>query len=426
MIGGISIINKRIYISYSPGRSVEYCFWKYFFQISGIWVKDEVIKGHWKIDTAKTPHLVIFSRNDESNYGNLYPNIVYCVRKKSNKASYRRDIIKLEWWNGYYHEVLNQLFFEDVNLLRFLNEMMNIFAGQYRVGSKEKVSDGLWSSVWLFHEIAQAAMRDEWDKQISNNAAKAMILLEKKGKDSSVSWYYQYASLYCEYMRYGVNRNAVTRMRWSESLLEKCSGLAEKGGWSMALSLLAGRISLLTSTQNKYAVSYFKNILRYDDQAELLYEVGHIYEKAYGDKKMAWHYYQLAYQQDSYYYRAVYKIAVKLEMEGDWLYAMGAYSRVRKIIASMQEQVKNNISIRELEYEYKSCKNILQLCRQYMNDIEFQNGLRGQIIDMNENTERYINFDKLAKLMFLEKDRKQKKNEIMEELRKNLNTECCY
>ena len=102
-----------------------------------------------------------------------------------------------------------------------------------------------------------------------------------------MSWYYQYASLYCEYLQYGVDRDAITRMRWSESLLEKCSGLAVTSGWSMALSLLAGRISLFTSTQNKNAGSYFKNILRYDVQAELLYEVGHIYEKAYGDKKRA-------------------------------------------------------------------------------------------------------------------------------------------
>ncbi|MCM1236222.1 MAG: hypothetical protein NC489_39585 [Ruminococcus flavefaciens] len=413
----------NIYISYSPECSVEYCFWKYFFQVSGFWVKEERIAENWRIKYNQTPHLVIFDKKHEKNYGTECPRIVYCVRK-SSKVPPRRDLIKSDWWKGYYYSVLNQLFGEDDDLLPFLKRMMRIFVGANDPDRPQDTGNGLWSAVWLFHEIAQMAARENWDRQIADKAAESARFLKKERSSTPADWHCLYAILYCEYMQYGVNRSGIYRMREGQRLLEKCRELSVISGWSPALSFLAGRICLLTSTQNKYAVHYYSTITEREVQPDLLYETGHIYEKAYGDKKRAWHYYQLVYRQDPNYYRAVYKIALKLEAEDDWLHALGTYSRVRKIIECLK--VKNDISIRGVEYEYKSCKKILQLCRWHINDIEFQDSYRRRIIDMNENPGSYINFDKITKHMFTESELAQKRQEIMEELRSRLDTDCCY
>lgn len=412
----------KVYISYSAMRSVEYCFWKYFFEVCGIWVSEEIITEDWEMDKTKVPQLVIMDKKDETNYLEQSPRIVYCVRKSANMPRTRKDIVRMEWWKKYYYSVLVELFRGDRDL-DCLMRLMGIFAGEINADLKVKTEEGLWSATWLFHELAQSAEKKEWDRQIRDKAMETIETLLNTTEDILKSSYCQYAILYCKYLQCGVNRSSINRMNQTKELLIECEKLADKMGWTPALLFLAGKMSLLTSAENKYAVNYFDRIIKYEARADLLYEIGHIYEKAYGNVKRAWEYYQLAYRQEPDYYRALYKLAVKLETEDRWMQAISVYNRVRKIVAKKEKY--DSISVRELEYEYKSCKNILRICRRYIDDYELQNSYRLRIRDMNQNTFNYIRLDKLIKKMFLKENQAQKKEEILEELQKKINFVCC-
>lgn len=407
----------RIYISYSPGSSIVYCFWKYFFQSCGVWVTSEKIGKYWQIDRSKKPHLVILDKKTRMKYDTLSPNIVYCVKSKDAAEHSRKDLVDVKQWENMYYSVIRQLFEGDENLSSFI-ELVSIFGGTYNTVSREVMEEGLWSAVWLFHEIAQQAENRDWDREICDKAERAICALRQAKK---YTWHNEYMRLYCRYLQCGVNRSSIDRMYECKELLEQCGRLAGRE-WNPSLAFLAGKISLLTSTENKYAVFYFNEICEHDPQTDILYEIGHIYESAYGEYSRALKYYQKAYKMDHDYYRSLYKFAVKLEDSSDWRGALSVYSDVRQIIQRVK--LKNDIGVRDFEYEYKSCRRMLWLCQKYMNDSKVEDAFQNHLEDMDHNLEEHISFEILFMKMFTKENRLKKRLEMNDILHVKLDTVC--
>jgi len=407
----------RVYISYSPGSSIVYCFWKYFFRSCGVWVTSEKIGRDWQIDKNKRPQLVILDKKTWMKYEAPSPNIVYCVKAKGSADQIRKDLIFVNQWENMYYSVIRQLFEGDENQSSFM-ELIGIFGGKYDFPSGKIIEEGLWSAVWLFHEIAQQAGNKIWDREICEKAKEAIDALHRAKK---YTWHNEYMRLYCQYLQCGVNRSSAERMSACTNLLERCGSLSGRE-WNPSLAFLAGKVSLLTSTENKYAVFYFNEISKYDLQTDILYDIGHIYETAYGEYSTALKYYQKAYKLDNDYYRALYKFAVKLENEDDWRGAISVYSDVRQIIHKVK--LKNDIGVRDLEYEYKSCRKMLGLCSKYLNDPDVEEALQNHIEAMHQDPGKYISFKKLFKIMFIKENRQKKEAEMSDVLLMKLDTVC--
>lgn len=394
-----------------------YCFWQFFFRCCGVWVTTEKIGKSWRLDKTKRPQLVLMDKNTQGKYEDPTPNIVYCVKTLGDLERGRKDLIKINPWVDMCYGVVQKLLEGDENLNSFI-ELLDIFGGEYGLYNREMVKEGLWSAVWLFHEIAQQAQKKEWDVEISQKADRAISAVQDAKR---FSWHHEYMVLYCKYLKCGVCRSSINRMILCEELLNQCGNLS-RDEWNPALAFLAGKISLLTPTENKYAVYYFKEINNYEPQADILYELGHVYETAYGEDTLALKYYQKAYQQDRSYYRALYKFAMKLEGMEDWRGAISVYSRIRQIIQKVK--LKNAVGIRDLEYEYKSCRRMLFLFGEYLNDLEVEEAFRDHIRDMNQNLDSYVSFKKLFEKMFLKENRKQKEWEVAEVLYQRLENGC--
>ena len=385
----------RIYISYSAGASVEFCFWKYFFQTCGIWITPKIIKKNWHLDEIQTPHLIILDSSDEDKINSqMYDNVVYCVRKSSKAGQRRKDVIKVVWWNQFYHDVLNHLFKNNRNLKEW-HILLNIYNGNENKVSNEVQQEGLWGANWLFHEMGTSA--ETWDNEIKSTVIKTVRMLQCYKGTMGNFWNYQYMLLYCDYLLCGVNRSQISQIYTCKELLERCEEFAQEKGWFPILHVLAAKIAVLVPTENKYAVSYLKNAVEYEEQADLLYEIGHVYEKAYGDRAKAMQYYLEANMCDLDYYRAVYKLAIEFENNNRWIMAMEKYKEIQEIIYNMR--VGNSISVRELEYEYKTCRRIVQICKKKLEASEMEENYQQRINELIQNPYKSVNFHKLIRVM---------------------------
>lgn len=410
----------RVYISYSPDCSVTYCFWNYFFQACGISVIEKKIDEKWKLDNSKVPQLVICKHADlqQNDKGNS-KNIVYCFKDIPEEKSGNNV-------EDYYRNIINVLF-EDDEEKEILYTLLCIFgeigdAGQVS-GAWQPIPGSLWSASWLFHEIAQSN-EGRWDKEIYQKCWEVLELLDQKKEDIGKNWNYKFLRLYCEYIQCGVRgRNFTARAQGCKELLVKCRELAKDQGWLPQLCVLTGKICNLSSTENKYAVSYYRRAAGSERKASLYYDIGHVYEKAYGDMDKAMEYYGMAYRSDNQYFRALYKLAVQEEDKGKWKEAITSYSRVRCIIG--KDRVKDSISVCELEYDYKTCRKILLLTRKNISDEEVFAHYQNEIRQMHDHIEKYADYSNLTKKMFCGSESQKKNKEIMDELYKKLDTECC-
>lgn len=406
-------MNIHVHLSYNLECSVEYCFWKNFFLACGIWTSHEIINENWEISNySKNMNLVILNEKNLSNCEKEYSKTVFCIQ--SSNFFIRDDIVKIDWEKGYYYDVLSKLFSGDKILLRFLNKMMGLFTGFYKGQRLEH--GGLWGATWLF-SYAQMSNRKEWNIQISEIALQIIEILKEEKKESNSNWNYNYALIFCEYLRYGVTQNEIYRMRKSDFLIDKCDELASVNGWNSSLVFLASQICLLTTTKNKDSIYYLQDIPNFYQNSDLLYTIGFVYKNAFGYDKKALECYQKAYFTNQNNYRALYRIAKKIENDGNWINALGTYAEIRRIIEELR--TKDDISIQKLEYEYKCCKSMLQICKRYVNDLELQRDFTFHLENICMQPDKYVNLDKILTLMF-DGEKSQKEEEFMDELQKNL------
>ena len=205
--------------------------------------------------------------------------------------------------------------------------------------------------------------------------------------------------VYCDYILCGVKqKNFFDRSLECDRILEKCRQLSDKIGWTSALCLLAARVSRLSHIEEKFALSYYRSVLRRQQDSEVLFEMGQIYENLYGEYDDAVTYYEQAIRYNNQYYRAVYEYALYLEREDKWMKALNLYEHIRKNIKNVPQG--NTITVKDIEYDYKALKRIYWIVRGNIDSKSMQKDLEREVIDYRKNLIKRNDFHNLVQVMF--------------------------
>lgn len=400
----------RIWISYSASESVEYCCLKYFFQACGIWAVDYRERREPK---EAEIHLCILGVDDAQYIQPYTDSRSYLVKRNSTFQSLlcRRDVMEFKWKNaGKNLDMLMERLFQKKEESEIMKELISMYM-------KEK----LWGASWLFHEIAYED-NPSWDDYIEEVCIRTKEQLEKSGLFFN-SWNHRFMKTYCDYMLCGVSvKSTISRSARCSDLLQQCGRLAEERGWVSSLCILAARICGMSKLEEKYALNYYRSARKYGDSSENFYDIGHIYEKLYGEYADAMEYYKMSWKWNNGNYRALYKIAMDMEEKGDWMNALRLYENIRKYIRENREE--NSISIKKTEYEYKVLRRIIWLVKMHMEDGKLLNQLQEELEALRNHLKTRTDFKKLAHCMFGKEHEKEKETEILEELRKKVLRTC--
>ena len=253
------------------------------------------------------PHLLILGNADrECILPEIQKNRIYLVKKDtvSKEILERADIVEISRWENSYKDarIILQKLLKHYDDCRGLLELQKIF-----------IEENLWSALWIYNELAFKEPNDLYDNYISTACQKAF---ERIGEQLS-EWHNSFMILYCEYIQCGVSvRKTMKRAVECRRLLEKCDEMAEQYGWSASLCAMAGKICGLSQAEQRYALNYYRSTPKQDMNAELFYNIGHIYEKMLGDNDSAATYYRRSYWYDKGYFRTIYKLAMEQEREG--------------------------------------------------------------------------------------------------------------
>ncbi|MBP3489065.1 MAG: hypothetical protein J6K53_11780 [Roseburia sp.] len=410
----------RIFISYSSTENVTYCFWKYFFEACGVWVSAQEIEHDWQRLSTEEPCLFILGSEDVKQLlPDIFPNYFYLVKKNKTFDSFvkkkRKDVAQVQRWDeagegfGKVIDYLVPVHYEKQQFRKFLDIFMR---------------NRMWSASWLFHEVAQQG-KGRWDGMISDICQSTLADLKqmpqsKGGNDKK--GHILFIRLYCKYVDAGVrDRSFMSRITAVEELMVEWQELVRCCGRTPSVYVLAGKISTMSPIESKYAPEYYKEATEYEERPEILYDIGHIYEKVYGDNERALKYYKKAYDCDRRYYRAIYKLAVSLELRGKWMEALVGYGKIMNILDGRTGD--SRISIREIEYEYKTCKKMRELYRSNIDSEELIKRYDVKLNDLYEGLKTRKDFDKLVHCMLPKNE--EVRDEIIEEILEKFNVICC-
>lgn len=401
---------NRIWISYSGSETVEYCCLKYFFQACGIWTVDY---REMKEPAEEEIHLVILGVNDAEYMQPYIDDRVYLMKRNSTFRLFlsRKDVVEFKWKNARENlNVLMERLFKEPAECEIMRELIDTFM-------KEK----MWGAAWLFHEITYEE-NSSWDSLIADICVKTKERLKKSSLYMD-SWNHKFMNVYCDYMLCGVSiKSTFSRSARCRELLQKCGLLAEERGWMPALCILTAKICSMSKLEEKYALNYYRSVRKHGDSSDNLYDIGHVYEKLYGDYASAMDYYKKSWKWNNSNYRPLYKIAVDAEDKGDWMNALRLYETIRKRIRENVEE--NSISIRKIEYEYKVLKRIIWLVRMHMNDEKLLRQLQEELKVLQNSLTTRTDFKKLVHCMFGKENEKEKEVEILKELQKKVLRTC--
>lgn len=381
---------EKLYISYSLSERIVFNFWKSFFQICGIWLEEEEIWEENFHHFENLPHLLILGTKDEKFISPVEKEgYVYLVKKNAKFAKYeaRSDVIKMDRWEKtgkIFLMVLEKLLGSRGEVIQ-LTSLLKIF-------TQEK----LWSVMWLYNEMSFC--KDEFYNDYIKSACEK-TLWKLKGKDG---WHYNYMKLFCLYMIYGISGASLpSPSNECIMLLEKCDELSERSGWSSSLYMLAGKVCELSQTECRYALNYYRSITDNDRNAEVLYCIGHSYEKIMKDIDSAIYCYKESYRLDPDYFRAAYKVAIKLEEDGKWMAAFLIYGKIELVL--MKYSLREAISIKEIEYRYKIYKKLIGICDRYISGYTWRTSYKTEIDNMIGQIKQGKIFTKLLYFMFGDK-----------------------
>lgn len=405
---------NRIWMSYSRSEAVEYCCLNYFFQACGIWaVNCEEQTG----SSEEEVYLSILGPDEISSIPPYFEGHIYLVKRNSTTISLRRkDVVTFKWHRAEegFGQLMGQLF-QNAEECTGIRELIKIF-----------MQEKLWSAFWLYHEVAYEE-NPSWDAYISEICKKVKKQL-RISKLFPASWHHRFMSLYCDYILCAVSeKSMISRSVRCSDLLNQCMELSEKSGWIPGLCILAARICRLSKLEEKYALYYYRSVMKYGDSSENLYDIGNVYEKLYGDPESAMDYYKKSWQMDRSNYRSLYKIAVDLEDRGEWMNALRRYEWIR--FQLKRDKAKNSISTRKIEYEYKVQKRIIWLVKLHMDDVELLKLFQKELQALEESLRTRTDFRKLIHCMFGKEGQKtkgetEKEEEILRELQKRVMRVC--
>lgn len=388
---------KKIYITYDSNETVTYSFWKQFFLMSGVWVVGNKLENANKADFYNDQideyylHLYLLAEKSlfviEEN--DVKQNVFYFIDERNYVANPtyhdRTDVLMYNWkqQNTFIDAIKKIDFREDIKYSKLL---------------KIYIDTSLWLSTWLYFDLAYEKIT-EWDSWILDNSVMAienLDILKKTHVSRADSWHYEFMDLYCCYIRTAIeNREYEDRKTQVQLLLERGNLLALESGWQPALCNLCAAISSLSPLENKVAIVYYKGILEYDKNSQIMYNIGKIYEKVYGDIEMAVRYYTRA-DENGRYYRARYKIASYFEQKGEWKKALAIYESIFKALGEKFENPSfNSVTVYDIEYYIKviiKIKNILTQKFSYSGD--------GMDRLIEEKKEKIVNLSHLIRMVY--------------------------
>lgn len=412
---------KRIFISYNVNEKETYHFWEMFFQLCGIWVSP-CFQEFREPEMENEMHLWILGTLDVDRVKpKAEKNIVYIKKGNSTFQKYknRKDIIELKWSdkeNSSFKQVINLLFLEHKDAEQ-LNGILDLFR-EYR----------FWGTMWLFHELA-VKDQSRFDDRIVKSCQEFLSALQGRALAPETQ-YVKYMSLYCEYMMKSAEVRSLTdRTLVCKSLITKCEETAQEIGWTPALELLMGKICEMSPAEIKYAISFYESVVEYEEKAQILYDIGHIYETICGEWEKASKYYEKTYLRDENYYRGLYKIALFEERSDEWKRALKCYGKILSIL----EIIGDDISVYGMMYEYKVKRRLREIFRRYFSGLDLSDIYSMQITDfrndlknysdvnlngekVKRSEEKFKNFDRLFHCMFGNEDKAIKKRVLTEVL----------
>lgn len=397
------MINK-ICIYYSDSEAHTFCFWKHFLEICGVFVSGKKIFADTKkIEDTEANMFILGNEDIRWIESEKKENEIYLVKKNATFKSLkgREDIATVQWRDAKYNfYVIEYLFSQDIDDMHEMEELMAVF-----------IEKKLWGSMWLFHEIAHDG-KSCFDEMILDACEKTIKELKQKKRVENM-WHVNFMSLYCQYMRVGVKTHSLlSRMNECKELILESVKLAKTGGWKPALCVLTGQICDLSSGEKKYAINFYNQALLFQENSEILYKIGQIYEKVYGDNSMALEFYEKAVKADTYYFRARYKIADAEERENQWEKALKEYLKIEYLLRICEKP----ISIFEILYLYKVRAKILMIYRKHILNQDIINMYSEKLVNFNYELKRNQKFNTMLHCMFGKQKEEEIREKIMQEI----------
>lgn len=347
---------EKILIVYNKTENVVHSFWKYFFQSCGVWVKScDLEINQIDVDT-QYKILYILNYMDADILDNIRPQDVYIVKKNSTFRKYinYRNVCIFDWKKMEKSAAIIDLLFEDG---LFMTQLLKYY-----------IDNNLWRDAWLYHEVAHTK-NNIWDKSIRSDCTKTINLLQnmKGNYDEECEYHRQYMKLYCECLNLGTQRlNVVDDEARNTGLLKDIEELANNYEWTFALLMLKAKTCSLSSITSTRTVQCLEKIKEKECSANILYDIGNQYGEIYGNWKLAYEYYGRAAKCNQKYFRALYQKAKQEERNGKWVDAIRNYVDVIGLLPGGSDD--SFASMGEVEYLYKSIRNIEKIAVQKLNN----------------------------------------------------------
>ena len=353
-------MDKRILIIYSFEEEITYSFWKYFFQSCGVWVKACKIGNNIQLEEKKYQTVYILSNDDIKKMTAISSNAVYIVKSNSSYTSFRKlnNICTFQWRKREsYYEVIDKIF----GMSSVFRELLNIY-----------IDSSLWLNAWLYHEMPYDE-NDIWNEQIRKECDKALtqlqILKRKYVHKWKMRYFVEYMEIYCRFLMAGANRRNEIGVRASNiDLLSEIFSFAIAYEWTLSLLILAAQVSDLNPLTRGHVIKYLQRACEMEKNAGILYDVGRLYEEVYGELDTAYMYYEDSIMQDHFYYKAIYKLALRMEKQQEWFQAMKYYRNIIEILPRLTEG--NYSSTSEIEYTYKANARLADIYREQLRNNE--------------------------------------------------------
>lgn len=349
----------KILIAYSSEERITHSFWKYFFQVCGVWVKSYLITKDSLRSEPGYKSVYILNRNDINRINDVPLDAICIVQGNSSFQAYRKhqNVCVFKWRNyGTYYGILDKIFWKN----SIFHQLLTIF-----------IDNNLWIDAWLFHEVAH--IRDNcWDEFICMDCKKTMTLLNNimDTYQGNEAFYIKYMMLYCRFLELGVQRIIIINMgELNQNLLNSIKKVAAQEGWNLPLLVLAAQTSALSSITIMQSMYYLFKTQEIENNGGLLYDIGEQYRVLLGDEENAYYFFQKAVAYDPTYYRAIYKIARYMERNRKWIQALTNYKYILDILPNVL--TGNYASVSEIEYIYKSCRNLEEIFRERLIEPKF-------------------------------------------------------
>lgn len=404
-------------LSYAKEDSPVSSLWEYFFKSCGIWVdKKELADDLEMLYETSSLELTILDSKKGNKCAYLYAGVsghAYLLSDANDNTSGHNNNI-LSWKRPDYEKQVIQCLFGRSSEYEDIKKLWSIFQ-----------SSGLWRTGWIYEEFA----KDNgtlWDKEIVKSCDTAIEAIKNQfSQKSDSSVYAQYMKFYCQYMRCGTKHRFLDqRLKKSEELLWEYIPYASRHKNNIMYQYLAGRISELNYVENKQAVYYYERAAALHGHSCFLYDIGHSYEKVYGDNDYALHFYKKAYKKDKKNYRALYKLAGSKEVEGKWIESFNFYGKIADNLYEITEynyKNTNSVSVGEIDYLYKAYNRMYYICKYMLGLGDMAEHYKRMKQDIKDRLVTGRSFEKIVTLMT---NNKKDGEEIAEELEKRFEGKC--